>query len=272
MRARRRDPTEEDSTGVSSMNDFYDRMAGLYHRIFPNWDESIECQAEQLTQIIRERWGAGCRSVLDVSCGIGTQAIGLAKRGFEVTASDLSENAVARAEVESRRHGVAIDFSLCDMRSAYTHHRRQFDVIVSADNSITHLLNDDDLLLALRQIYDCTRPGGGCLLTVRDYDREARGTGLIKPYRVHEEGSQRSVIFQVWDFVGPIYDMAMYFVVDDGSSDPLVTHVMRTRYNAVGTDHLLALMHQAGFTGTERLDGRFYQPVLVGSREARSGS
>ena len=43
---------------------------------------------------------------------------------------------------------------------------------------------------------------------------------------------------------------------------------MRTQYNAVGTDHLLALMRQAGFTATERLDGRFYQPVLVGNRDA----
>ncbi len=250
------------------MDDFYDRMAGLYHLIFPDWDESIERQAGQLTSIIRERWGIGCRSVLDVSCGIGTQSIGLAMCGFDVSACDLSENAIARARVESQRRGVAIDFSICDMRAAYTQHRRQFDVVVSADNSITHLLNDDDLLLALRQIYDCTRPGGGCLLTVRDYDREERGTGLIKPYGVREERGKRYVIFQVWDFAGPIYDMAMYFVVDNRTSDPLVTHVMRTQFYAVGTDHLMALMRQAGFTAIERLDGRFYQPVLVGTRGA----
>ncbi len=248
------------------MSDFYDRMAGLYHLIFQDWDESIERQAGQLTDIIRNRWGTGARSILDVSCGIGTQSIGMAKRGFVVTASDLSGGAITRAKLEAQQRAVAIDFSLCDMRSAHAHHRRQFDVVVSCDNAITHLLNDDDLLLALRQMYDCTLPGGGCLLTVRDYDREERGTGIIKPYGVREEGGKRYVIFQVWDFVGQIYDMAMYFVVDDRTSDPLVTHVMRTRYNAVGTDHLLALMRQAGFTATERLDGCFYQPVLVGNR------
>ncbi len=116
-------------------------------------------------------------------------------------------------------------------------------------------------------MYDCTRPGGGCLLTVRDYDREERGTGIVKPYGVREEGDSRYVIFQVWDFAGQIYDMAMYFVADDRTSNTIVTHVMRTRFNAVGTDHLLTLMRQAGFTATERLDGRFYQPVLVGNRE-----
>ena len=249
------------------MSEFYDCMASLYHLIFADWDESIERQAEQLSGILRERWGPGSLSILDVSCGIGTQAIGLAQRGFIVTASDLSAGAIARANGEARRRGVTIDFSVCDMRTAHAHHGRQFDVLVSCDNSITHLLTDDDILLAVRQMYRCTRPGGGCLLTVRDYDREERGTGLVKPYGVREECGTRYVIFQVWDFKDQIYDMSMYFVSDDRTSEQPVTHVMRTRYNAVGTDHLLALMREAGFTSTERLDGRFYQPVLVGNRE-----
>ena len=63
-------------------------------------------------------------------------------------------------------------------------------------------------------------------------------------------------------------ELERYFVVDDWTSEQLVTHVMRTKYNAVGTDHLLALMRRAGFTKAERLDGRFYQPVLVGNRDA----
>jgi SAM-dependent methyltransferase len=250
------------------MSDFYDRMASLYHLIFQNWDESIERQAGQLSGIIEERWGLGSRRILDISCGIGTQAIGLAQRGFVVTASDLSAGAIARASVEAQSRSVEIEFSICDMRVAYSHHQRQFDVVISGDNSITHLLNDNDLLLALRQMYECTLPGGGCLLTVRDYDREERGTGLVKPFGVRQESGKRYVIFQVWDFVDRVYDMAMYFVVDDRTSPQLLTHVMRTKYNAVGTDQLLALMRRAGFTATERLEGRFYQPVLVGNRDA----
>jgi SAM-dependent methyltransferase len=250
------------------MSDFYDRMASLYHLIYQDWEASIERQAGQLVSIIEERWGPGCRTVLDVSCGIGTQALGLAQRGIAVTASDLSAGAISRARAEAQRRALQIDFSVCDLRAVRDHHRRQFDVVISGDNSVTHLLNDDDLLLALRQMHACTRPGGGCLLTVRDYDQEERGSGLVKPYGVREEGGKRYVIFQMWDFVGEVYDMSMYFVVDDRASGQLVTHVMRTRYNAVGTGHLLALMRRAGFTKVERLDGRFYQHVLVGNREA----
>ncbi len=177
---------------------------------------------------------------------------------------------MARAKEEAQKRGAEVGFSVCDMREASRHHGRQFDVVISADNSLTHLLTDDDLLQALRQLYDCTRPGGGCLLTVRDYDSEERGTGLVKPYGVREESGKRYVIFQVWDFEGDIYDLAMYFVVDDRFSEEVVTHVLRTKYHAVGTGHLLELMCRAGFTAVERLDGRFYQPVLVGTRERES--
>lgn len=242
-------------------------MTDLYHLIFLDWDRSIELQATQLCGIIQQEWPAA-ETVLDVSCGIGTQAIGLAKRGFSVTASDLAERAVGRAKIEAQRRGVEIDFTVCDMKAAHTHHQRQFDIVLSADNSITHLLTDDDLLLALRQMHSCTRPGGGCLLTVRDYDREERGTGLVKSYGVREENGKRYIIFQVWDFDDQVYDLSMYFVVDDGTLCPPVTHVMRTKYNAVGTDHLMSLMREVGFISTERIDGRFYQPVLIGRREA----
>jgi SAM-dependent methyltransferase len=111
------------------MNEFYDRAANLYHLVFQDWDESIERQAQQLASVIEARW-KGASTILDVSCGIGTQAIGLAKKGFAVTASDLSEEAVTRAKSEGEQRGVAVDFSVCDMKAAHDHHRRQYDVVV----------------------------------------------------------------------------------------------------------------------------------------------
>src|SRR5262249_2083708 len=159
-------------------------------------------------------------------CGIGTQSLGLALRGYDVTASDLSASAIERGRAEARRRGLAIAFSVADMRSAHEHHARAFDVVIACDNAIPHLLNDEDLLLALRQMYQCPRRGGGCLLTVRDYEKEERGTGLIKPYGVRDRDGKRTIIFQVWDFQGEVYDLSMYFIVDEGNDRP-TSHVMR---------------------------------------------
>jgi SAM-dependent methyltransferase len=250
-----------------STNPFYDSLAPLYHLVYPDWEHSLESQSAALAAIIRERWGESIRTILDVSCGIGTQAIGLARLGYDVTGSDLSPRAIERAVAESRRHQVAVSFSICDMRDAYAHHhQKQFDLVISCDNSITHLLSDDEIRSALDQIYLCTKPGGGCLLTVRDYDKEVRGTGIIKPYGVRKSGEARYVVFQVWDFVGSIYDLAMYLVEDDGKSEISPAHVFRARYYAISPNRLLRLLEDAGFSRVERLDEGFYQPVLLGTR------
>ena len=44
------------------------------------------------------------------------------------------------------------------------------------------------------------------------------------------------------------------------------THVMRSRYYAVTTGRLLALLLQANFVSAERLDYCFYQPVLLAKK------
>ena len=245
--------------------DFYDKMAPFYHMIYPDWEQSIERQAAQLDTVIQENWGNNVQTILDVSCGIGTQALGLARLNYQVTASDLAEAAVERAKQEAQKRGLTIPFSVADMRQAYSHHQAQFEVVISCDNAVPHLLTDDDILQAFGQFYDCVRPGGGVLITVRDYEKEERQT-QIKPEGVHVEDGNRYVLLQVWEFEGEIYEMSMYVVKDDGSA-ACRTQVMRAEYYAVGTTRLLALLAEAGFEDVKRVDGTYYQPVLVGTRK-----
>jgi SAM-dependent methyltransferase len=244
---------------------FYDDLAPFYHLLFPDWEASSRRQAAALDGVIRERWGEGRLDILDAACGIGTQALGLAALGHRLTASDLSVEAVERARREAGRRSLAIDFSVADMRQLQEHHRRQFDLVIACDNAVPHLLTDEDLLTAFQQFFACVRPGGGCLLTVRDYDKEDRAPVQVRPYGLHVAGGARYLAVQTWEFHGPVYDLTLYLVEDRGG--PIcTTRVMRSRYYAVGTDILLGLMRHAGFSDVERLDGRFYQPVLLGRR------
>jgi SAM-dependent methyltransferase len=248
------------------MTDFYDQLAPFYHIIYGDWEAAIARQATQLSNIIRSYWGEQAQTILDVSCGIGTQAIGLSAQGYQITASDLSVKEIDRAQKEAKLRNLDIRFSVCDMRNVYNHHQAQFDVVLSCDNSIPHLLNDAEILTALQQMYTCTRPGGGCLLTIRDYDQEPRGTGIVKPYGIREAAGKRYLVFQVWDFVGDIYDLSMYFVEDDQQRSHATTTVMRSRYYAVSPSHLMQLMEQAGYHSVTRLDDQFFQPVLIGTK------
>jgi len=249
------------------MGDFYDDFAPFYHLIFADWDASIERQGRELGAILREHW-PGHRSVLDVSCGIGTQSIALARNGFWVKASDVSQGAIERARSEAAQRGLVIEFSLCDMRDAFACHGGGFDIVISADNSIAHLLDDEELVRALKSMHECLKPGGGCVLTVRDYDSEPRGTDIVKPYAARTENGKRFVGLQVWDFAGDLYDLTLYIIEEDLATGAVVTHAMRSRLYAIGTERLLALMRRAGFERVQRLDEVFVQPVLVGTRPA----
>jgi len=249
------------------MPDFYDQLTPFYHLVYRDWDASVRRQGEQLAAVIEAEWPSS-RKILDVSCGIGTQAIGLAMHGYSVNASDLSEKAIERARQEARNRNAEVSFSVCDMRDAHAHHGTGFDVVVSGDNSVPHLLTDEEILLALTQMTSCLAAGGGCLITVRDYEREERGTNLVKPYGVRVENGHRYLLFQVWDFEGERYDLTFFFVDENLATGEVETHAMRSKYYAISTHRLCGLMQQAGLRNVRRLDGVFYQPVLVGTRAA----
>ncbi|HEX2077025.1 MAG TPA: class I SAM-dependent methyltransferase [Longimicrobium sp.] len=252
---------------MSSTQDFYDALAPYYHLIFPDWDASIARQAAALDQVIRAELDTGGGTVLDVACGIGTQSLGLAALGYRVTASDLSPAAVRRLRGEAGRRGLAIDAKVADMRAAWEAHGREFDVVLCADNALPHLLTDDDILAALRGFLRCTAPGGACLLTLRDYDATPMQDARVHSHGMRQEDGARWVVFQVWDPRPPLYQVSMYVVEDRGDAG-VETRVTRAMYYALPVPRLVELMRRAGFADVRRLDGAFYQPLVVGRRPA----
>ena len=66
---------------TDSVARFYDQLAASYHLIFPDWAQSVHRQGMILARLIGPEVASEARTVLDCSCGIGTQAIGLAEQG-----------------------------------------------------------------------------------------------------------------------------------------------------------------------------------------------
>ena len=109
------EPNEPDS-----VLQFYQSLASDYHLIFAEWQESVRWQGEMLDEIIRASLGRQPASLLDCTCGIGTQAIGLALRGYTVHATDLSRAAVERARREAASLGASLTFGVADLRTLAT--------------------------------------------------------------------------------------------------------------------------------------------------------
>src|SRR5262249_14721253 len=69
---------------------FYAALAPQYHLIYGDWRTAIRRQARVLDTLIRRVGGDPPLALLDCTCGIGTQAIGLALLGYRVHGTDLS--------------------------------------------------------------------------------------------------------------------------------------------------------------------------------------
>ena len=243
---------------------FYDDLAEVYHLIYADWQASVARQGEALAKVLRSHWES-CHRVLDAACGIGTQAIGLATQGFDLVASDISAAAVARAQREAFALGLDdISFHTADLRDLATLRKAGFDAVLACDNALPHLLSEDQIVRGLRSMRSRLRPGGGCVISARDYaEIEPSGSRMV-PYGSRATTEGRVHIFQIWDFRSDrSYDLSMFFVWerDEGPE----TRVFRSRYSTVSLERLEHLMRIAGFVQIERLDEVFFQPILIGT-------
>ena len=145
---------------MDAVQNFYDEWAKEYHLIFADWKESIKRQGQVLDDLVHSELDSGARTILDCTCGIGTQSIGLAAKGHKVTSTDLSPKAVARAVREAEGFGIKLSGKVADLRKLDEIVSESFDVVLSRDNSICHLVEEDDLFLAMRQMFGEYGQGG----------------------------------------------------------------------------------------------------------------
>ena len=124
---------------------FYDDLADDYHLIFVDWDRTIAYQAGVLVPLLRRLGVPDGARVLDASCGIGTQALGLAAAGYAVTGTDLSPGAIDRARTEAAARGLDATFAVADLRRLADDVDGRFDCVLSCDNSLAHMLEDAEL-------------------------------------------------------------------------------------------------------------------------------
>lgn len=116
------------------MKDYnYDRQAEYYDIIEVN--ENIHEFNKVLDKLLNK---LKIKTVLDISCGTGLQSIFLAKKRYNVTASDLNESMLKVAR--KKANGLNITFKQGDMRTV---RYGKFDGVISIFNAIGHLTKSD---------------------------------------------------------------------------------------------------------------------------------
>ena len=273
---------------MNSVQQFYDELANEYDLIFADWKQEVRRQSEVLDAFIRSQAGGQARSVLDCACGIGTQAIALAMRGYKVHATDFSASSVERAKKEAAFFGMSITFGVADWLTLDTTINDVFDIVVCMDNALSHLLDDGDLRVAASQMRARLRPGGLMIASIRDYDsllsNDSAGNSQVTPGlpgvagkqgaglprstlpRVSEDPSGRRITFQVWDWADDSRSYAVnQFFMRESTAGWGVTHYV-SRFRALMRDELSDTLRSAEFSDVRwhmPAESGFYQPVVT---------
>ena len=253
---------------AAPVTEFYDGLSPEYRdNMGWDWEATMREEGATLDRFLANEIGRpGPYALLDCSCGIGTQAIGLALQGHQVHATDLSTVSVDCARKEATNLGVDMTFGIANFFKLSETVSDTFDVVLSCDNSIAHCLKDEDLDAALTSMKSRLNPGGLLLISLRDYDALLVDKPRFNNEHVHDRPDGRRVVFQLWDWEdnGRQYHNTQFLIrATDGGYE--VKH-FETDLRALQRDEVMAAVQNAGYeeaTWHVPEASGYYQPIVT---------
>ena len=102
------------------------------------------------------------KTVLDIGCGEGKDAVYMAEKGYDVTAFDLTENGIRKTKALAENRNVAIDAYVDDINSFET--EKRFDIIYST-GTVQYLFEENKKAF-FEKIRQITKPDGIVFINV----------------------------------------------------------------------------------------------------------
>ena len=242
---------------------FYDDMASQYEKLFLDWQSTTREQAVILDRIFKDHGFDRSAHILDCACGIGTQAIGLAALGYQVSASDISDGELAEARERAKNNCVQIRFEHADFRHLSDVFNEQFDIVIAMDNALPHMLTQSDLKAAIKSILGQTKDGGIFVASIRDYDNLLEKKPSYSTPYIHKTDKGQRVSFQTWVWDDNRYHLTQYIIDDEES---LQISKFECDYRATRRDELTRLFLMNGcndVTWKMPEETGFYQPIVI---------
>jgi SAM-dependent methyltransferase len=254
-----------------SAREFYDSLAETYDLYYLDWDKEINAQAETIRRLLPDVAGNG-RRVLDCSCGIGTQALGLAVVD-RVVATDFSLASVQRAMREGRDRQLDLGFAVADMRRL-PFASGSFDAVVCFDNALPHLTTHADLSAGLAEMARVVCEDGTLLISVRDYDTARAQRPRSTPPSVREVDGGRFITFQIWHWSedGERYEFE-HIQMEHIYPNDWQVHRRLTTYWALTRAQITQALRDAGCAAAEWLEPSetgYPQPIVRAGRASRA--
>jgi len=133
------------------INDKYKNIAENYDR-----KRSNNNNREYFFVEILEKYEVS--SLLDCACGTGRDLLMFHSMGIEVSGSDLSESMLQKASDNVNQNNIYL--KKVDFLKLSENFNRKFDAVVCLNSSINELLEDEEVIIAIRNMKEVLNPNG----------------------------------------------------------------------------------------------------------------
>lgn len=144
--------------------------------------------------------GFNIEKIHDCSIGAGGTTLPLAKLGYNVSGSDLSESLLTKASENFKRSGYDIELYLSDFRNLGETLHTTYDCIMSTGNSLPHV-NNADVLDFIKVVSTKINKDGLLYIDIRNWDKILKEKPIFSardPIVMNE--NEHTSLYQIWNW------------------------------------------------------------------------
>lgn len=133
----------------------YSEFASVYDKM--QYDVDYDYWIKGIIEIAKQH-NLKSKTMLELACGTGTLAIGIAKKGYILEALDLSEDMLSVAQSKAYDEGAKVRFYHQDMLTFNT--KKTYDVIFCMCDGMNYIINEEDMFKVFENIKKHLTPNG----------------------------------------------------------------------------------------------------------------
>lgn len=235
-----------------------------------NTDETTEFKNSVIEKILKKY---KVKTVLDVTCGTGSQVFYLQKHGYQVIGSDFSPALIQKAREKAAKQNIDLQFLDGDMRTIQV---GKFDAVISIFNAIGHL-SKEDFIKAIKNIRNNLHDGGLYVFDIFNlnamsekvvHDLAMDQNKIIGKTKIH--ATQHSTI----DTANGLLTSYNHYVIAHGSHAPkeFTNHFTLQIYTALELQEVLRscgfeILGQFGMNGSKFIDDTTLNILTVARKD-----
>lgn len=250
------------------------RHAQLYDLFYAT--KPYAAEANYIHGLLQRSSGHPARRVLDIACGTGSHAIELERLGYDVTASDISDDMLSLAREKAREAGSRVRFEKQDMRTLDIA-AKPFDAVLCLFDAIGHVQTTSAIKQTLGAVHRHLGQGG---LFVLEFWHAAAMAGRHDPQRVRKFATEQGEILRLSQTTVDLasqcatVEHAIYDLRSDGTYRTAVERQVNRFFSLQEMSELLddcgfdIVRYYSGYSFDEVLTPDTWHIVLIARRRA----